>query len=67
MVGYGGKDLQKRKLLSLEWKSEGAMHRPLRAAGSVHLPGVRPSLSVCLSVPAWATAAKFAVVGVSSC
>ena len=25
MVGYGGKDLQKRKVLSLEWKSEGAM------------------------------------------
>ena len=24
-VGYGGKDLQKRKLLSLEWKSEGVM------------------------------------------
>jgi len=22
---YGGKDLQKRKLLSLEWKSEGVM------------------------------------------
>ena len=51
MVGYGGKDLQKMKLLSLDWKSEGAMHRPLRGAGSVHLPGVRPSLcpSVCLS------------------
>ena len=25
MVGYGGKDLQKRKVLSLEWKSEGMM------------------------------------------
>ena len=25
MVSYGGKDLQKRKVLSLEWKSEGAM------------------------------------------
>ena len=25
MVGYGGKDLQKRKILSLEWKSEGVM------------------------------------------
>ena len=25
MVGYGGKDLQKRKVLSLEWKSEGLM------------------------------------------
>ena len=25
MVGYGGKDLQKRKVLSLEWKSEGVM------------------------------------------
>jgi len=24
MVGYGGKDLQKRKVLSLEWKSEGS-------------------------------------------
>jgi len=24
-VGYGGKDLQKRKLLSLEWMSEGVM------------------------------------------
>ena len=24
-VGCGGKDLQKRKLLSLEWKSEGVM------------------------------------------
>jgi len=24
-VGYGGKDLQKRKVLSLEWKSEGVM------------------------------------------
>ena len=24
-VGYGGKDLQKRKVLSLEWKSEGMM------------------------------------------
>ena len=24
-VGYSGKDLQKRKVLSLEWKSEGAM------------------------------------------
>ena len=23
MVDYGGKDLQKRKVLSLEWKSEG--------------------------------------------
>ena len=23
MVGYGGKDLQKRKVLSLEWKGEG--------------------------------------------
>ena len=23
--GYGGKDLQKRKVLSLEWKSEGVM------------------------------------------
>ena len=26
MVGYGGKDLQKRKVLSLEWKSEGVMN-----------------------------------------
>ena len=25
MVGYGGKDLQKRKVLNLEWKSEGVM------------------------------------------
>ena len=25
MVGYGGKDLQKRNVLSLEWKSEGVM------------------------------------------
>ena len=25
MVGYGGKDLRKRKALSLEWKSEGVM------------------------------------------
>ena len=25
MVSYGGKDLQKRKVLSLEWKSEGVM------------------------------------------
>ena len=25
MVGYGGKDLQKRKVLSLKWKSEGVM------------------------------------------
>ena len=25
MVGYGGKDLQKTKVLSLEWKSEGVM------------------------------------------
>ena len=25
MVGYGGKDLQKKKVLSLEWKSEGVM------------------------------------------
>jgi len=25
MVGYGGKDLRKRKVLSLEWKSEGMM------------------------------------------
>ena len=25
MVGYGGKDLQKRKVLSLEWKSEGVV------------------------------------------
>ena len=25
MVGYGGKDLQKRKVLSVEWKSEGVM------------------------------------------
>ena len=24
-VGYSGKDLQKRKVLSLEWKSEGLM------------------------------------------
>ena len=24
-VGYGGKDLQKRKVLSLGWKSEGVM------------------------------------------
>ena len=24
-VGYGGKDLQKRKVLSLEWKSEGVV------------------------------------------
>ena len=24
-VGYGGNDLQKRKVLSLEWKSEGVM------------------------------------------
>ena len=24
-VGYGGKNLQKRKVLSLEWKSEGVM------------------------------------------
>jgi len=23
MEGYGGKDLQKRKVVSLEWKSEG--------------------------------------------
>jgi len=23
--GYGGEDLQKRKVLSLEWKSEGVM------------------------------------------
>ena len=25
MVGYGGKNLQKRKVLSLEWKSKGVM------------------------------------------
>ena len=25
MVGYGGKDLQRRKVLSLEWKSEGVI------------------------------------------
>jgi len=25
MVGYAGKDLQKSKVLSLEWKSEGVM------------------------------------------
>ena len=25
IVGYGGNDLQKSKILSLEWKSEGAM------------------------------------------
>ena len=25
MAAYGGKDLQKRKVLSLEWKSEGEM------------------------------------------
>ena len=25
MVGYGGMDLQKKKVLSLEWKSEGVM------------------------------------------
>ena len=25
-IGYGGKDLQKRKVLSLEWKSEGVMY-----------------------------------------
>ena len=25
MVGYGAMDLQKRKVLSLEWKSEGVM------------------------------------------
>ena len=25
MVGYGGKDLQKRKVLGLEWKSERVM------------------------------------------
>ena len=25
MVGYDGKDLQKRKVLSLEWKSKGMM------------------------------------------
>ena len=25
MVSYRGKDLQKRKVLSLEWKSEGVM------------------------------------------
>ena len=24
-MGYGGKDLQKSKVLSLEWKSEGVM------------------------------------------
>ena len=24
-MGYAGKDLQKRKVLSLEWKSEGVM------------------------------------------
>ena len=24
-MGYGGKDLQKRKVLSLEWKIEGVM------------------------------------------
>ena len=24
-IGYDGKDLQKRKVLSLEWKSEGVM------------------------------------------
>jgi len=24
-LGYGGKDLQKRKVLSLEWKSEGVV------------------------------------------
>ena len=24
-MGYGGKDLQKRKVRSLEWKSEGVM------------------------------------------
>ena len=24
-MGYGGKDLQKRKVVSLEWKSEGVM------------------------------------------
>ena len=27
MVGYGGKDLQKWKVLSLEWKGEGVMER----------------------------------------
>jgi len=26
MVGYGGKDLQKRKVLSLEWKNGGVMN-----------------------------------------
>jgi len=25
-VGYGGKDLQKKKVLSLEWKSGGVMY-----------------------------------------
>jgi len=25
MKGYGGKDLQKKKVLSLEWKSEGVL------------------------------------------
>ena len=28
MVSYGGKDLQKRKVLSLEWKSEWVMEYP---------------------------------------
>jgi len=30
-VRYGGKDLQKRKVLSLEWKSEGVME--MRSGG----------------------------------
>ena len=33
MAGYGGKDLQKRKVLSLEWKSEGVMEKEWRREG----------------------------------
>ena len=33
MVGYGEKDLQKRKVLSLEWKSEGVMDESMDESG----------------------------------
>ena len=39
MVGYGRKDLQKRKVLSLEWKSEGVMDDESGECSSSDSPG----------------------------
>jgi len=58
MVGYGGKDLQERKVLSLEWKSKGVMDdesgESMELMDHVIVRDQHFSLSVCcVSVCPW--------------